>query len=352
MYSIQPRDEEPVINDTPSTRRVLHAVPDLNAQPQAPKRDRSYLANQAPIDPAAQRSAPAEQTRKTLHNDVRQSAQPLTASATTPTPPTRSSRRSTYMPGATAHQLESARSADSSPMANPQVDQGTKPDYGSQAAQPLTRKSQNAQLHQRAATGTFPAIKPKPKTGVRPLLTDEQLGAPLRQRTSPVAAPKRTRPSPQVFNVEDYGPLSPESEDLTTANAQSPLDLREPSLAELMWMQEMRYHLRTPQQPALSVADLSKTYNEYCTAWNSAPKAARWDQSFAVTSIGIAIGDHLVESSVDCHWMVSESNGSLVFGVRDDAKRATYFPIDAVNRRWFAAKLDWIPGFIRNARDH
>lgn len=351
MYSIQPRHEETVIEDNFATRRVLHAVPDLDSTPSPPKRERSYQAEST-------RNAPAEQTRRTLHNDVRNTAQPIASAASSAAAPTRSSRRNTYMAGSTAHQLESARSADSSPaeaMPSPEESNAShtrQPESLGSAAPQQTRKAQNAQLHQRAATGTFPAIKPRPRTGVLPALTEEQFAAPPHQKVPAQPALKRQRPTSQVFNVEDYGPLSPESEDLTTANAQSPLDLREPSLAELMWLQEMRYHLRTPQQPALTVPELSKTYNDYCTAWNASPKDGRWDQSFAVTSIGIAIGDHLVETSVDCHWMVSESNGTLVFGVRDDAKRATYFPIDAVNRRWFAAKLDWIPGFIRNAREH
>jgi hypothetical protein len=162
----------------------------------------------------------------------------------------------------------------------------------------------------------------------------------------------RPRPQPKVFNVEDYGPLSPESEDLTSAQAEKPLALREPTLAELMWLQEMRYHLRTPSEQPLTVEQLNKTYNDYCSAWTSVPRKERWDQCFAVTSIGIAIGDIIAESSVDCQWMVSDTDKGVIFGVRDSARKATYFPVDAVNRRWIAAKLDWIPGFIRNAVGH
>jgi hypothetical protein len=50
--------------------------------------------------------------------------------------------------------------------------------------------------------------------------------------------------------------------------------------------------------------------------------------------------------------MVSDTDKGVIFGVRDSARKATYFPVDAVNRRWIAAKLDWIPGFIRNAVGH
>lgn len=150
--------------------------------------------------------------------------------------------------------------------------------------------------------------------------------------------------------MEDYGPLSPESADLTSAKALGPLNLREPDLSELMWLQEMRFHLRTPDQPALTIEQLDRTYNNYCTSWNSTPAGERWDQTFAVTSIGIALGDLIVEASEHCTWVVTESNNMPVFGVRDNEKRATYFPVDAVNRRWLAGNLDWIPGFVRNAQ--
>lgn len=212
-----------------------------------------------------------------------------------------------------------------------------------QQPQATSRRQQNADL--------YPA-RPHLGDEAPPAATRSSLRAPSADRPAPRATQTRatpTRTTTQVFNVEDYGPLSPESQTLTSSEAASPMALRQPTLSELMWLQEMRYHLRTPNEPALEVEQLSKTYNEYCTAWIGNPAHDRWDKTFAVTSIGIAIGDILVETCLNCNWMVSDTEQGPVFGVRNETARATYFPIDAVNRRWVAGKLDWIPGFIKNA---
>ncbi len=194
---------------------------------------------------------------------------------------------------------------------------------------PSTRRELHRSTHTAGAASVEPAATPH-----APSAPHVPAGAALNQA---------------VFNVEDFGPLSPESQDLSSAQAHAPMDLRELSIAELMWLAEMRYHLRTPEQPPLDADQLSKLFNEFSTAWHSAHQDNRWDSTFSVTSIGVALGDLIASGNPECVWVAADTDKGTIFGVRAPAQRATFFPVDAVNRRWLAGNLDWIAGFVRNA---
>lgn len=175
---------------------------------------------------------------------------------------------------------------------------------------------------------------------------------PIAPSAQPAARPVHTAPKhdqTQLFDIATFGPLSPESAKLTSSRATGPLNFREPTIAELMWMEEMRSHLKLPTAPRLTAQELGKEYDAYCTAWHGHSRRNKWDHFYVATSVGIGIGDLLVENSEDCSWVVLEDGGNVTYAVRDAARRATYFPIDAVNRRWVAGKLEWIPDFVTNA---
>jgi|GEM_PF-2063350 len=183
----------------------------------------------------------------------------------------------------------------------------------------------------------------------------EQSATSAPQRTLKHGAPERPvhtqakHPHTQLFDISSFGPISPESATLTSSQASAPLNLREPSIAELMWLEEMRSHLKLPTAPRLTAKELSEVYDAYCTAWHAHSRRNKWDHFFVATAVGIGIGDLLVLGSTDCKWVVSEDGKDITYAVRDEAHRATYFPIDAVNRRWLAGKLEWIPDFVDNA---
>lgn len=212
---------------------------------------------------------------------------------------------------------------------------------------PLTRRALHAVPESQEPAQSAP-LRPRNYTSVSTPSTRRELH---HSRPTPIASAHAVPESavPDLFNVEDFGPLSPESQDLSSMQAETPLALRELSIAELMWLQEMRYHLRTPEQPALDAEQLSKVFNDFSTAWHSRSETDRWDATFSITSIGVALGDLIAQGNENCLWVAADTEKGTIFGVRAPQQRATFFPVDAVNRRWLAAHLDWIVGFVRNA---
>ncbi|WP_435298610.1 DUF3806 domain-containing protein [Timonella sp. A28] len=328
-----------VANDRLPTRRSLHSIPDGS------------------ISSAKDEAAPATQTRRTLHSSTRETARDIAEPA--PQASTRAARRlTTETPPATPATPEAfptRRSVTPQPSTRSATPQSAEsaPGHKFQTIRPTRPRiettftsTDNAQQGTTTATRRSADLSPPSHT---PAEATRIVPAYTRQATPPrEASPESTN----VFNVEDYGPFSPESADLTSIQAAMPLDLRDPTIPEIMWLEEMRYHLKSPQDPQLTPEQLSKLYDQYCQAWHGHSRRHKWDHKFVVTSIGITLGDILVSLSDHNTWVVSENNGSNTYVVRDKKHCATYFPIDAVTRRWVAGKLEWIPGFIENARQH
>jgi len=125
--------------------------------------------------------------------------------------------------------------------------------------------------------------------------------------------------------------------------------LREPSVVELVWMEELRQHLRGPGADLRSVGYLSSLFDAYCRAWHRAPESDRWDPDYLVGALGVALGDVLVKQCGSSRWQVVADEPRTTVAVRNDLFRRTFFPVDAVARRWLTAELGWMPAFVQSA---
>lgn len=156
---------------------------------------------------------------------------------------------------------------------------------------------------------------------------------------------------PVVTVAEDErGVPSPRS-GLGDASADGQVVLRDPTPVELVWMEELRIHLRAPDVDITTTADLSRLFDTYCTAWHQRADGERWNPDYVITALGVALGDVLVtrgrEHCGGARWMVAAGQtGATTVAVRNDPFRRTIFPVDAVARRWITAETDWVAGFV------
>lgn len=138
----------------------------------------------------------------------------------------------------------------------------------------------------------------------------------------------------------------------TTPSAPAPgpqdgaVSLRDASVVELVWMEELRQHLRAPGADLRSVGYLSSLFDAYCRAWHRAPASDRWDPDYLVSALGVCLGDVLVRQCSSSRWQVVADEPRTTVAVRNDLFRRTFFPVDAVARRWLTAELGWMPGFV------
>lgn len=141
--------------------------------------------------------------------------------------------------------------------------------------------------------------------------------------------------------------------DLVDARADGQVVLRDPTPVELVWLEELRVHLRAPEVDLTSVPDLSRLFDSYCLTWHQRAAGERWDPNYVITAIGVALGDVLVARSrgqaCGARWMVAAGQATTTVAVRNDQFRRTVFPVDAVARRWISAETGWIDAFLRSA---
>lgn len=125
--------------------------------------------------------------------------------------------------------------------------------------------------------------------------------------------------------------------------------LATPSAPERMWLEEMRLHLYHPADPAPTAQELSTQFDDFCTSWHADSAPSRWDCTYAVTSLGVGLGDLLVQHLPAARWTIYQSGQAPTFAVRDEEQRVTYLPLDSVARRWHGRQLDWIQIFLDQA---
>ena len=137
---------------------------------------------------------------------------------------------------------------------------------------------------------------------------------------------------------------------LGDARADGQAALRDPTPVELVWMEELRIHLRAPDVDLTTITDLSRLFDTYCAAWHQRADGERWNPDYVITALGVALGDVLVEHGrAQCggaRWMVADGHDSTTVAVRNDLLRRTLFPVDAVARRWISAETGWIAAFV------
>ncbi|MEP7763877.1 DUF3806 domain-containing protein [Sanguibacter sp. 25GB23B1] len=134
------------------------------------------------------------------------------------------------------------------------------------------------------------------------------------------------------------------------ASQEGRVELREPTPVDLVWMEELRLHLRAPSTDITDLACISGLFDEYCRSWHDAPEGERWNPNHVITALGICLGDILVAQSPGSHWMLAVDTRITTVAVRNDLYRGTIFPVDAVARRWIACELGWMESFINATR--
>ena len=154
-----------------------------------------------------------------------------------------------------------------------------------------------------------------------------------------------------VARLAEDGPSAPSpGAALADARADGQVVLRDPTPVELVWMEELRIHLRAPDVDVTSVCDLSGLFDTYCRTWHQRPAGERWDPNYVITALGVALGDVLVARGCgqpgDPRWMVAAGQQTTTVAVRTDRFRRTVFPVDAVARRWITSETGWVAGFI------
>lgn len=151
---------------------------------------------------------------------------------------------------------------------------------------------------------------------------------------------------PQSPVAEHDRGASTSAAELDAARADGQVILRDPTPVELVWMEELRVHLRSPEVDVASVQDLSRLFDTYCLAWHGTAEGERWDPNYVITALGVTLGDVLVSQSGGARWMVAAGQSSTTVAVRNDLFRGTIFPVDAVARRWITAETGWMAVFI------
>lgn len=144
---------------------------------------------------------------------------------------------------------------------------------------------------------------------------------------------------------QDRGVPSPRS-DLDAARSDGQVILRDPTPVDLVWMEELRVHLRSPEVDVTSVHDISRLFDTYCLAWHAAGESERWDPNYVITALGVTLGDVLVVRTGGTRWMVAAGQSTQTVAIRNDLFRGTIFPVDAVARRWITGETGWMAPFV------
>lgn len=195
-----------------------------------------------------------------------------------------------------------------------------------------TRAQLHKELRDSAAAIPVPLHPNTPPAGETPKRPGPAQASPLR--------PTPLRPS-----------LQPNTDGRTLAAIGAPetQKLREATIPESLWLEEMRIHLRHPADPPFDEFELSTHFDEFCNSWHASPQGSRWDSTYAIGSLGVGLGDLLISRLDQARWVIYESAQRTFFAVRDDHQRVTFLPLDAVARRWHNHQLDWIAAFVDQA---
>jgi len=122
----------------------------------------------------------------------------------------------------------------------------------------------------------------------------------------------------------------------------TPVTLVDLSPADIMWLDDLRDHLRPKGSDPLDAQALSACFDHYLDRWSAVPLPQRWDPRYLVSAIGVALGDLIVHHLEAARWQRVDDERAKVVAVRLEDRRVTVFPIDAVARRWHAEQRSWI----------
>lgn len=116
--------------------------------------------------------------------------------------------------------------------------------------------------------------------------------------------------------------------------------------AELVWMEDLREHLRLPGGNAPSLTELEDRFQEYCPSWHGLPPELRWNPTTLLGALGVCLGDALVLRYPDARWCALERDATRYPAVRLDSQRSTVLPLAAVSKRWLAASQPWMERWV------
>jgi len=135
------------------------------------------------------------------------------------------------------------------------------------------------------------------------------------------------------------GPAATPSEPTPAQPAPRLVDL---APTDVVWLGDVRDHLRPAGAVPLDAGTLSTCYDHYNEQWCTAPAEHRWDPRYLISAIGVALGDLLIERVGAARWQRVDDPRARIVAVRLEERRATVFPVDAVGRRWWAEERGWI----------
>lgn len=115
-------------------------------------------------------------------------------------------------------------------------------------------------------------------------------------------------------------------------------------------MENLREHLRPTAGRNLTLDEVSQTYDAYCTQWHDGTRTP-WNADYLIKALGICLGDQIIALRPAARWCHASQLEQSTIAVRLDQQRRTVFPVDAVTRRWQAARIGWMTEWVTNLVD-
>lgn len=157
----------------------------------------------------------------------------------------------------------------------------------------------------------------------------------------------------RVYADKDFVKSFPPIQRRTTALSAGVLDQRQvhPSLslpdpAWLMWLEEVREFIRTPDLNFKDLAQIELVYINYCRRWHASASEHRWNPNTLINSLGVVLGD-LVRSQVpSAQWRVTVEGRSSSAVLATPSGEILTSPILDVADRWLAGEQLWMGDYV------
>ncbi len=141
---------------------------------------------------------------------------------------------------------------------------------------------------------------------------------------------------------------SPSAPTPAPASANQPTLLLTPLAPhELVWMENVREHLRPTGGDPLTLEQISVTFNSYSFQWHTGGPHP-WDPGYLITALGVCLGDHIIALATHARWQRAKLADESSVAVRLDDSRQTVFPIAAVSRRWYSGERSWMRAWVHS----
>lgn len=121
--------------------------------------------------------------------------------------------------------------------------------------------------------------------------------------------------------------------------SESPLTLAAPDPFQLVWMEELREHLRGPRIDLTVPDQVEQLFVDWCCRWHATTPAERWDPMPSLTALGVAVGDLVRAARPDLRWRVVADCNPTTLVLADAHDRAVASPITDIATWWISREL-------------